>query len=185
MNKNIIRLTEGDLHRIVKESVNKVLTELDWKTYASAANKRKEQEYAETDPATRGKLSDKRYALSRKARQQFDDDYIGSMKYDRMGDKFKQRHSPRFDVSDVMSPDQTLKGHNKGGYEMFSPKRGLYYANRAVGGGYTKPGTFFHDKETADAYTRANDELWDFHSGDYEYDSIKDGGEGKWVKKHK
>ena len=41
--KRIIRLTENDLHRIVKESVNKVLTELDWKTYANAeveANKR-------------------------------------------------------------------------------------------------------------------------------------------------
>ena len=39
MNKKLIRLTESDLHKIVKESVNKVLTELDWKTYASAANK--------------------------------------------------------------------------------------------------------------------------------------------------
>ena len=37
--KKIVRLTEGDLHRIVKESVNKVLTELDWKTYQNAANK--------------------------------------------------------------------------------------------------------------------------------------------------
>ena len=39
MNKKLIRLTESDLHKIIKESVNKVLTELDWKTYASAANK--------------------------------------------------------------------------------------------------------------------------------------------------
>ena len=39
MNKKLIRLTESDLHRIVKESVNKVLTELDWKTYANAAGK--------------------------------------------------------------------------------------------------------------------------------------------------
>lgn len=40
MNKKLIRLTESDLHKIVKESVNRVLTELDWKTYASAAKKR-------------------------------------------------------------------------------------------------------------------------------------------------
>ena len=40
MNKKLIRLTESDLHRIVKESVNRVLTELDWKTYANAARKR-------------------------------------------------------------------------------------------------------------------------------------------------
>ena len=37
--KRRVRLTEGDLHRIVKESVNRILTELDWKTYASAAKK--------------------------------------------------------------------------------------------------------------------------------------------------
>ena len=41
MNKKLIRLTESDLHRIVKESVNKVLTELDWKTYANAHQKAK------------------------------------------------------------------------------------------------------------------------------------------------
>ena len=40
MDKKLIRLTESDLHKIVKESVNRVLTELDWKTYASAAKKR-------------------------------------------------------------------------------------------------------------------------------------------------
>ena len=30
--KKIIRLTEGDLHRIIKESVNSIIAELDWKT---------------------------------------------------------------------------------------------------------------------------------------------------------
>ena len=41
--KQIVRLTESDLHRIVKESVNKVLTELDWKTYANASKVAKEK----------------------------------------------------------------------------------------------------------------------------------------------
>ena len=55
MNKKVIRLTEGDIHRIVKESVNKVLTELDWRTYANAAKKSREQasndwDMAENDP---------------------------------------------------------------------------------------------------------------------------------------
>lgn len=40
--KQVIRLTEGDLHRIIKESINNVLTELNWKTYASAAKKARE-----------------------------------------------------------------------------------------------------------------------------------------------
>ena len=41
--KQVIRLTESDLHRVIKESVNNILSELDWKTYANASQKRKEQ----------------------------------------------------------------------------------------------------------------------------------------------
>lgn len=40
MNKNnIVRLTESQLHQVIKESVKQVLSELDWKTYANAARK--------------------------------------------------------------------------------------------------------------------------------------------------
>lgn len=41
--KQIIRLTEGDLHKIIKKSVNNIIQELDWKTTMNAARKRKEQ----------------------------------------------------------------------------------------------------------------------------------------------
>lgn len=47
--KKTIRLNESDLHRIVKESVNRILTELDWKTYANAARKRAEQGASDYD----------------------------------------------------------------------------------------------------------------------------------------
>ncbi len=47
--KKVIRLTESDIHRIVKNSVKKVLTELDWKTYANAARKRAEQGASDYD----------------------------------------------------------------------------------------------------------------------------------------
>jgi hypothetical protein len=39
-NKHTVSLSESDLHRIVKGSVNKVLTELDWKTYVNKNKKR-------------------------------------------------------------------------------------------------------------------------------------------------
>lgn len=39
MEKKIIRLTESDLHRIVENSVKRVIKEMDYETYASAANK--------------------------------------------------------------------------------------------------------------------------------------------------
>jgi hypothetical protein len=37
--RKLVRLTESQLHRVIKESVNRLLTELDWKTYASAGDK--------------------------------------------------------------------------------------------------------------------------------------------------
>ena len=37
--RNRVRLTESQLHNVIKESVKQVLSELDWKTYANAANK--------------------------------------------------------------------------------------------------------------------------------------------------
>lgn len=39
MSKRTVRLTESDLHNIIKESVNNILSELDWKTYQSASDK--------------------------------------------------------------------------------------------------------------------------------------------------
>ena len=35
-----IRLTEGQLHNVIRESVSQILNELDWKTYDNAAKKR-------------------------------------------------------------------------------------------------------------------------------------------------
>ena len=43
MNKNRIKLTESQLHNVIEECVKQVLSELDWKTYANAANKRQAQ----------------------------------------------------------------------------------------------------------------------------------------------
>jgi hypothetical protein len=63
--KRRIRLTEGDLHRIVKESVSQVLTELDWKTYINAARKRQMQ--GKTDKSSN--LAD--YAQQQFNRQHF------------------------------------------------------------------------------------------------------------------
>ena len=37
-----VRLTEGQLHNVIKESVSQILNELDWKTYDSAMTKRKQ-----------------------------------------------------------------------------------------------------------------------------------------------
>ena len=43
MRKNRIKLTESQLHKIIKESVRQMLSELDWKTLDNAARKREAQ----------------------------------------------------------------------------------------------------------------------------------------------
>ena len=35
-----VRLTEGQLHNVIRESVNNILNEIDWKTYDNAADKK-------------------------------------------------------------------------------------------------------------------------------------------------
>ena len=73
--KQVIRLTEGDLHRIIKESVDNILSELDWKTYANAAKKRYQQ--SKEKPQDR-KLFDKAYKLGKKAKKNLRGNVRGS-----------------------------------------------------------------------------------------------------------
>ena len=53
MSKQILKLTENALHNIIKESVNKILSELNWKTYDRASK----QDY---DPKRAERFADMR-----------------------------------------------------------------------------------------------------------------------------
>lgn len=48
--KKKIKLTESDLHNIIKESVNHILSELDWRTYQNASDKAYKLSDETTDP---------------------------------------------------------------------------------------------------------------------------------------
>ena len=73
-NKKLIRLTESDLHRIVKESVKKILSEADPRSWAAVASR-----YNQTDPQKAA------YARQRAA-QQWNNQYSNGC--DRMTDSF-------------------------------------------------------------------------------------------------
>lgn len=45
-----IKLTESDLHNIIKESVNHILSELDWRTWQSASDKADKLSSETNDP---------------------------------------------------------------------------------------------------------------------------------------
>ena len=167
-NKKLIRLTESDLHRIVKESVNNVLTELDWKTYANAANKA-----IERGNTKRG---------------------------DRFGDAAKDAFNRDYGYKHDTGLDNDYASVKLGGdfhsTEEFSPHAVGYGKNRIIGprkyehgwsshpvGHYTPEEFFNGNVDAAQAYRNADDEVKNWKRGNYKYDSIKDGGEGKWIKK--
>lgn len=43
MAKNIVKINENELHKLIGESVKKMISELDWKTYANASKKSMEK----------------------------------------------------------------------------------------------------------------------------------------------
>lgn len=155
--------------------VMEALDELDWKTYANAARKRFDQVNDDSVEGTWNDKFHKAYDLEKAANSVFDNEYIGNMKYDTLGDKLKGKHSPRFDGRMQLGykgrmPYGVIKGNNKSGGEIFSTDKGVYHSN---GGGLTTPGQFFKNKEVADAYSKANDELWDYDKGNYRYEKGK------------
>ena len=171
MEKQVIKINESQIRKIVAESVRNVLSEIDWKTYANAAKKRLQQ-YKDSGRQDNEKF-DKYWELQKAANQAFDDDYVGLMKYDTMGDKMKGKHSPKFDAKLDLSredmPYSSVQGYNKSGDKLFSTKKGTYHSSKGI----TTPKNFFKDAEVSDAYTKANDELWDYHNGNYAYDNEK------------
>ena len=58
-NKKVVRLTESQLHNIIAESVSQLLMELDPRTYASYADKRRQQAQQSTDYGDISKFADK------------------------------------------------------------------------------------------------------------------------------
>lgn len=171
-------IIRGEIAKRLSENngmeLNESIDELDWKTYANAAKKRFEQL---DDPNVEGSWKEKfnkAYGLEKMANQTFDDEYIGDMKYDRMGDSLSGKHSPsfngRFNVTNSNMPYGAINGTNKGGGKIFSTAKGVYHSGN---GGLVKPGTFFRDKETANKYEKANNELWDYDNGAYTYEKGK------------
>ena len=163
MSKKLVRLTESDLHRIIKESVNNILTELDWKTYQSAAEKtydNDDYDRAEkfADAATNSFNKDFGY-------EEFDD----NLNY--YGEKAKQDVNGRIYTN---GNGQVVMGS-------YTPKFSSMHSVKSVNKDYTD----FNPKSkmkpslnTINKYNSANNEMDNFYNGNYEYQK----GKG-WVKK--
>lgn len=92
METRSIRLTESQLHDIIKESVVKVLTEMDWKTYNNAAIKLRQQGWDDrADNLSMHALSayDRKYAPTKDDYRKFIPPYDNSLTNGENGQYYK------------------------------------------------------------------------------------------------
>ena len=110
--KQKIKLTESELHRIIKESVKQVLSELDWRTYQSAAEKSMKQSH-------NGDLSPQERAFNKNRSYEFDN-YADKKFRNKHGmSRYSARHAHETWDSplDALRAGAEVGRNDKGGYE--------------------------------------------------------------------
>lgn len=147
---NKIRLTESQLHRVIVESVKKILTEMDPKTYWSAARKDRQRDISDWDQDFR--YADKVYSdPNLKARY----------------DKYYKHHDRYHDFLDKADSEyeKSVGGRMKGGGPSFIEYRNFYNKTPeffVVGGPDATKADF-------DKCVKNWQEMNDFNNGKYEY----------------
>lgn len=183
--RKLVRLTESDLHRIVKESVNRVLTELDWKTYANAARKADERAMDVSGKPENRKIpsylySDddiKTYSKNRKRSEDFTDAAKKS---------FDSKYGYNDETTKIESDRDIIPMLNGvAGYENRGKWRGRWddIEGEYVGGyepniaarfyGKGRPDTYYNgglkNQDAIDAYDRAKEEMGNYYKDRYAY----------------
>lgn len=146
--KKIVRLTEGDLHNIIRKSVNNIIQELDWRTYANAANKSVERRNGYKEKSKEKKWYDSILpSMARKRQDKFlnlaDKEYDRSRRFasaannavkDQLGYKskngFEYNPSIRLDYDERVYPDSyTNKRIDGNRYDSYGNEYGVWDSN--------------------------------------------------------
>ena len=164
MNKNLIRLTENDLHNIVKESVNKVLTELDWKTkmnYVMGRQKQGDEAYRQGDENGARKYWDKAGDGIYDVRDEFEKKYNGRPFRNMKDDKFRMG-----DINKNTGDIYTSFNHGKC-FNNYTSKNG----NAPDVYGYDNDYYLdnFEDKNDVDTFRRMNKDVNNYRNGNSKY----------------
>lgn len=164
MNKNLIRLTENDLHNIVKESVNKVLTELDWKTkmnYVMGRQKQGDEAYRQGDENGARKYWDKAGDGIYDVRDEFEKKYNGRPFRNMKDDKFRMG-----DINKNTGDIYTSFNHGKY-FNNYTSKNG----NAPDVYGYDNDYYLdnFEDKNDVDTFRRMNKDVNNYRNGNSKY----------------
>jgi hypothetical protein len=100
MKRNAIRLTESDLHRVIKESVKTILNEMDWRTLDNAAKTAEERFKSETNPYKKDKLYHQMVNLRQKAKEAHDKRFPD---FHELTDKFQRNIAFNDNLSSLMN----------------------------------------------------------------------------------
>lgn len=158
---NKIRLTESQLHRVIKESVNRILTELDWKTYANAARKRAAQN---PNYGGRPNFMD---PLTMAARAAYNRDYgynNSDSEYERYYDGAIDPVSNHYSSFGIENNKQYRT--KKPEWEMSRNLKDAYSENDGLS-------PYPHDWGLEDAYRKGTKEMEDYKNGNYYYQKGK------------
>ena len=175
--RNRVRLTESQLHNVIKESVKQVLSELDWKTYANAANKMRRErgdadywkERGEKFPNTISKAANARHRaerLGQAAKDAFNRDYGYKNGHWLDDDYAEVGMGGDFGYTDEFAPHAAAWKHDGVALKKCFP-HGVYTHERT-------PEEFFdsnpNSEKAVNAYNTAKTEMQNFKKGNYEYE---------------
>ena len=180
MTKDIYRLTESELKAMIKESTMKILSELDWRTYASAA--KKNDVWRKEHPIHRANQWNRSYDFQNAATDAFNKKYGLEKQYDEPygGDKGQIHLNPFNDFQVSGSRD-----HDFGdGGGPFNLNHNVYHMDKKYGKGFdsgygrtrmwdhaheTTPEKFYGSNEMGKKFRDAEKDAEDFTSGKSHY----------------
>ena len=183
MGKQVLRLTENELKSLVRESARKILSELDWQTYASAAQKNDEWR---KNNAHRANQWNRSMDFRSAARDAFDKKHGLEHQYDEPNSYYGgEKGSINLDTDDFEVSGSRNHDFGDGGGS-FNLNHNVYHMGKKYGkdGGYgrtrmwdvahdTTPEEFYGDEEMGKKFRDAEKDAEAFKSGKSHYVSGK------------
>ena len=173
VDESIVRINESQLHEIIKGTVKRVLSEMDWKTYMNASRKRKEQANAMRD-GFKEAFPNSKYAVGRNSFDDMSDELekhsqrMFNHKHGKDGYPYQWVGSPdykgRFTRGNTYSDDDfETKAPTKQGWWRGEKADGIRHYRRGEGFPMRNVGRI-HDDEYDYAYGNQPDNVY---SGDF------------------
>lgn len=184
MNKDVYRLTESELKEMIKESTMKILSELDWRTYASAAQKN--DVWRKENPNHRAHQWNRSYGFRNAARDAFDKKHGLDHQFDEPNSRYGgDKGSINLNTMDDFSVTGS-RDHDFGDGDPHGLRHNVYHMGKKYGkdGGYgrtrmwdtaheTTPEKFYGSNEMGKKFRDAEKDAEDFTSGKSHYVSGK------------